>query len=143
MPERREDIDGGALRRRAALLGCALLPLMFALQFGVDLLWPDAAFGGLVAALYAAAKLAGDRLAVGMVPQVAEGIASDWGHWLQVAVPAALIQAILLGLGVGVAGSLAALFPCAAYVAYLIWVRGDIPQVVEADTLGRRLQAWP
>jgi hypothetical protein len=142
MPDRPDPL--GRLRRQAVLVGCVLATLAFAVQFAFNLLWPDAAFGALLAVLYLLVKALGDRLVAGLAPEAPRMRPDqEWTHWLSFALPAALLQAGLLAMGAFAARTAAAAFPCALFVADIGWLRAVAAPGPEADSLGRRLAAWP
>ncbi len=131
-------------RRQAVLLGCALATAAFAIQFAFGLLWPGAEPGALLAVLYLAVKAIGDRLVTRMAPNTPRlRPDQEWLHWLSFALPLALAQATLLALGVSAVLTAAAAFPCALYVVDIGWLRSEMPLQPDADSLGRRLAAWP
>lgn len=110
--------------RRWVLVGSVVLAGALAVQFVLQAVWPRAVFGLLLLPLYAAVKWMGDRAARGMLPD--PGTArpgGEWGHWALLALPAALLQASLVAMGLGAARSAAAVMPCALYVADMAWLR--------------------
>ena len=142
MPDQADDVV--RLRRQAVLLGCALAVVAFAIQFAVDLLWPDAVFAAMLVALYLAVKVVGDRLVAGLCPQAPRMRPDqEWGRWLRLAIPVALLQAVLVGFGAVAIRSIAAAVPCALFVADIGWLRTALLPEPDADSLGRRLATWP
>lgn len=119
--------------RRSVLVGCAVLVGALAVQLVLQMLWPGAALLGILLPLYAAVKWMGDRVGRGMLPAPGPaGPWGEWGYWALLALPAAVVQASLAALGLGVLRSAAAVMPCALYVADLAWLRPALAPGPEA-----------
>lgn len=136
------DSEAGALHRCVLGLGVVLATLLFALQFIMQVLWPQAEIGPFLLVLYLAAKWIGDELTGAIVPQAPRlrpGV--EWTQWIRVALPVAVIQGLLMAVGVGLLRTGAAVIPAALFVLDVGWLRGASEP--EPDSLGRRLAAWP